>query len=59
MVGVSVLALRDEARGRRWLRIWCDGTFGPYLWETLLGIAREEGGAAVGFAKLFPDAAVG
>jgi len=59
MVGVSVLALWDEVRGRPWLRIWCDGTFGPYLWETLLGIAREVGGAAVGFGKLFADAAGG
>lgn len=59
MVGVSVLALWDEIGGRRWLRIWCDGTFGPYLWETLLAIAREAGGAAVGFGRLFPDAAGG
>jgi len=55
MIGVSVLALWDHAAAVPMLRIWCDGTFGPYLWETLLGIAREEGGGAVGLRKLFPD----
>jgi sarcosine oxidase subunit gamma len=56
MVGVSVLVLWHEQQGRPLFRIWCDGTFGPYLWETLLEIAREEGGGAVGFSTLFPDA---
>ena len=55
MVGVSVLVLWHEQRGRPLFRIWCDGTFGPYLWRTLLEIAREEGGGAVGFRALFPD----
>ena len=55
MVGVSVLALWDESQGKTVMRIWCDGTYGPYLWETLLEIARAEGGAAVGFGRLFPD----
>lgn len=59
LAGVPVLALQDEIGGRRWLRIWCDGTFGPYLWETLLSIAREEGGAAVGFGRLSPQVAAG
>lgn len=56
MVGVSVLVLWHEQQGRPLFRIWCDGTFGPYLWETLLEIAREEGGGAVGLSALFPDA---
>jgi sarcosine oxidase subunit gamma len=55
MVGVSVLVLWSEHQGVPLFRIWCDGTFGPYLWETLLEIAQEEGGGAVGFASLFPD----
>jgi sarcosine oxidase subunit gamma len=54
MAGVSVLMLWHEQDGGPLYRIWCDGTFGPYLWETLLGIAREAGGRAVGFARLFP-----
>lgn len=57
MLGVSVLVLWYEHRGTPLYRIWCDGTFAPYLWETLLGIARDEGGRAVGFARLFPDRA--
>lgn len=56
MTGVSVLALWQELAAGPVLRIWCDGTFGAYLWETLLGIAREDGGAAVGLHKLFADA---
>ena len=54
MIGVSVLAICDRASAGPVLRLWCDGTFGPYLWETLLGIAHEEGGGAVGLGKLFP-----
>ena len=57
MVGVSVLVLSDQSQGTPVLRIWCDGTFGPYLWETLLAVAREQGGRAVGFGRLFPDGA--
>jgi sarcosine oxidase subunit gamma len=56
MAGVSVLVLWYERQGQPVFRIWCDGTFGPYLWQTLLEIAREEGGGAAGFAVLFPDA---
>jgi sarcosine oxidase subunit gamma len=55
MVGVSVLVLWHEQQGRPLFRIWCDGTFGAYLWQTLLAIAREAGGGAVGFSALFPD----
>jgi sarcosine oxidase, subunit gamma len=56
MVGVSVLVSWDQIDAGLLFRIWCDGTFGPYLWETLLGIARAEGGGAVGLRKLFAEA---
>jgi sarcosine oxidase subunit gamma len=56
MAGVSVLVLWDRVRTGPLFRIWCDGTFGPYLWEALLDIVRAEGGGAVGLRKLFPDA---
>jgi sarcosine oxidase subunit gamma len=56
MVGVSVLVLWDQVHTGPLFRLWCDGTFGPYLWETLLGIARADGGGAVGLRKLFPEA---
>lgn len=45
MVGVAVIVIpQTEQR----YRIWCDGTFGVYLWRTLLAIASELGGGAVG-----------
>lgn len=54
MVGLSVTVLHDtESSQPRW-RIWCDGTFGPYLWETLIEIAKELGGGAVGLQRAYP-----
>jgi sarcosine oxidase subunit gamma len=56
MVGVSVLVLWYRLQAQPYYRIWCDGTFGPYLWETLAEIAGELGGGAIGLESLFPDA---
>lgn len=55
MVGVSVLVIRSLREGVPFYRIWCDGTFGPYLWTTLLQISGELGGAAIGVGGLFPE----
>lgn len=55
MVGVSITALRQTFGGTVCWRLWCDGTSGPYLWETLTGIAEELGGGPVGFRRAFPD----
>ena len=55
MVGVSVLVLWEPHLGHARYRLWCDHTFGPYLWDTLLEIARELGGGAVGLKMLMPD----
>lgn len=44
MVGVSVVVQPVLQAARPYCRIWCDGTYGPYLWRTLLGIASELGG---------------
>ncbi len=57
MVGVSVTVLRDDRGAVPCYRVWCDGTMGPYFWETLTGIAEELGGGPVGIASLFADAA--
>jgi sarcosine oxidase, subunit gamma len=54
MVGVSVLVAWQRHEGLPCYRIWCDGTFGPYLWETLLTIAAELGGGAAGLHGLLP-----
>jgi sarcosine oxidase subunit gamma len=53
MAGVSVLAIRREATGGEpgalpGLRLWCDPTFAPYLWETLVDIAAGMGGGVIG-----------
>lgn len=48
MVGVAVVVVPSA----ECYRIWCDGTFGAYLWRTLLAIAQELGGGAVGAERL-------
>lgn len=53
MAGVSVTVLRLESAGQTFLRLWCDGTFGVYLWETLLNIIEELGGGPVGINQFF------
>lgn len=55
MVGVSITALHQDFGGTACWRLWCDGTSGPYLWETLTGIAEELGGGPVGFRNALPD----
>jgi sarcosine oxidase subunit gamma len=53
VAGVSCLLYQEKHEGRPLFRIWCDGSYGAYLWETLLGIVRELGGDCVGLACLF------
>jgi len=57
MVGVAVTVINTSLSGDPTYRIWCDGTFGVYLWDTLLGIAAELGGGPVGLAIGLPEAA--
>lgn len=52
MVGVNVTVIQCDRQGLPFYRIWCDGTFGEYLWQTLLEIARELGGGAIGVETL-------
>ena len=49
MVGVSVTVIPISPDR---YRIWCDGTFGGYLWETLVTIAQELDGGVVGADRL-------
>ncbi len=56
MVGVSVVILPMATAGELMYRVWCDGTYGGYLWQTLVDIARESGGGAVGLDCLMPGA---
>jgi sarcosine oxidase subunit gamma len=50
MAGISVTVLKQKFNGEDVYRLWCDGTYGPYLWETLTEIAEEVGGGAVGLS---------
>jgi sarcosine oxidase subunit gamma len=54
-VGVTVIAEPDAtmSSGHPWrYRIWCDGTFGAYLWQTLVEVARDLGGGPIGLEAL-------
>ncbi|MGB9093862.1 MAG: methylglutamate dehydrogenase [Gallionella sp.] len=44
MAGVSVMVLATQTGPAACYRLWCDGTYGIYLWETLAGITQELGG---------------
>ena len=48
MAGVGVTVLRTGSAAQPVYRIWCDGTYGLYLRETLAVIAAELGGGFIG-----------
>ncbi|BBP00978.1 methylglutamate dehydrogenase [Sulfuriferula nivalis] len=52
MVGVPITILPQESPDGVRYRLWCDGTYGEYLWCTLLEIAHELGGGAVGLNSI-------
>ncbi|WP_124950076.1 methylglutamate dehydrogenase [Sulfuriferula thiophila] len=52
MVGVPVTVLPVDMPEGEYYRVWCDGTYGEYLWRTLLDIACELGGGAVGLNSI-------
>lgn len=47
MVGVGVVVIPEQIQGVPHFLLWADCTYGPYLWKTLLGIAKELGGGRV------------
>ncbi len=49
MAGISVILVKQSMNDRETFRIWCDGTYGHYLWAVLLEIATELGGGAFEF----------
>ncbi len=49
IAGVSATLIRQSLNDKQVYRIWCDGTYGIYMWKTLYEIAQELGGGAVGF----------
>jgi sarcosine oxidase subunit gamma len=54
VAGISCSVLRRELNGLPVFRLWTDGTYGIYIWRTLLEIAAELGGGAVGTAVFYP-----
>ena len=54
VAGVSCSIVRTELNGLPVFRLWTDGTYGIYIWRTLLEIAAEQGGGAVGTAVFYP-----
>lgn len=52
MVGVGITAVAMESGGETYYRLWCDGTYGGYLWATLVEVAADLGGGAVGLESL-------
>jgi sarcosine oxidase subunit gamma len=54
--GVSATLLWQPAATGRCYSIYCDASYGSYLWTTLLALVAAEGGAAVSFDALAPTA---
>jgi sarcosine oxidase subunit gamma len=55
MVGVAVTIIPGDRNGNPFYRLWCDGTFGAYLWRTLGAIVSEMGGRAIGIEEVIKD----
>ncbi len=55
VAGVSAWVVHRAIHGNAAYQLWADGTLGPYLWETLLKVARESDGDAVGLSVFFPE----
>ena len=47
MAGVNVIVIPGVLQEQPFYRIWCDGTFGVYLWQTLNAIALELSDGAI------------
>ncbi len=57
MIGVAVTIIPgtqnfNQPKNIPYYRIWCDGTFGNYLWSTLLRIIQEMNGGVIGVNDL-------
>jgi sarcosine oxidase, subunit gamma len=48
MVGVGVTIAIETLGASLRYRIWCDSTYGAYLWTTLVDVARDLGGGPIG-----------
>lgn len=57
VVGVSCSAVKRSFNGHSGVQLWCDTSYGHYLWSTLYGVVRDLNGSAVGLGTLFPNLA--
>jgi sarcosine oxidase, subunit gamma len=48
IASISATIIRHTLNAEPVYRIWCDGTYGAYLWKVLVDIATELDGGAVG-----------
>ncbi|MCE9590936.1 MAG: hypothetical protein K8S99_10470 [Planctomycetes bacterium] len=55
IAGVSCSILPRTLNSIDLFQLWLDGTYGEYLWETLLDVLSASEGGAVGAACYFPD----
>jgi sarcosine oxidase, subunit gamma len=53
VAGISVTLLKQTLNGGTVYRLWCDGTYGGYLWHELTAMAHEFGGGPVGLSFYF------
>jgi len=51
VAGISATIIRQSIQHLPVYRLWCDGTYGAFIWDTMLEIAVEHGGGAVGFSS--------
>ncbi|MFM9912890.1 MAG: sarcosine oxidase subunit gamma [Methylophilaceae bacterium] len=51
VAGISATIIRQNLQGEPVYRLWCDGTYGAFMWDTMLEIAVEHGGGAVGLSS--------
>jgi len=52
LIGIAAIVIPGEQANLPLYRIWCDATFAAYVWQTLLSIAEELGGGAIGAAQI-------
>ena len=50
---VSVTVIPEMVNNELVIRLWCDGTYGAYMWRVLHQLAQELGGGAVGLTNYF------
>ena len=51
VAGISATLLRKTLNGEQVYRVWCDGTYGAYMWNMLLEVTKELEGGAVGLSS--------